>query len=647
MRKHRMQRWVTGGLGVAVVALSVIAGPVSSNAQSVPHSGSTLHVPFPVGSVPTSVFPFYDATQCTTTNIDYWNVQSRPGYWFGLGSSILEQPTLSSLQTPTFSTVSGHTVATVKTSAWVWSNANTGGQTQTQDAGSILFWLNMDKAQRSQGASAACGYVPGLGIPDQVTNVTAPGGLTGNEVVITFSTTLNTHWLLNNELSQIDPMPKAWDITNGSNANLGACEAESWSSIATNGSDDCSNVFNYLSSLQINNSIWNWADGPYRQQSAGIASGNPDGDNVQIANTRYSGPASDQAHAVKTIQYYEYTTVAAEVTALQHGTLDTGFLDPSDVAKSPGPGKAGAIKSSLSLGSYKTVGTLLWGVFYWMYNFGNSHSTWPSTAVWATELNQQYIRGDMQRAVNQAAIDSTVNNGYSIPTISAIPKYPTNTYASGITNKYPFSTSTAKSNLEAHGWTITSTSTTCTRAGSASNECGAGIPLHASLSFNVLSPSGDPAVNTQVDDEIATMKAAGFRVSATFESANTVQAACFGGAAEWQICAYGGWIYAPDYYPSGEVLFATGSSSNSGGYSSATMQTLVHDTTAGNTTLSAADHNVSPAVSFGQWANTDDPFLWQPTPAGFTVLRKTLAGPAADIAPNPLGDFMPEFFTAI
>jgi peptide/nickel transport system substrate-binding protein len=285
-----------------------------------------------------------------------------------------------------------------------------------------------------------------------------------------------------------------------------------------------------------------------------------------------------------------------------------------------------------------------------MYNFGNSNSTWPSTAVWAKELNQQYIRGAMQESVNQAAIDSSVNNGYSIPTISAIPTYPKNTYATGITNKYAYSTSKAKASLVAHGWTITSGSnstTTCTRPGVASNECGAGIPRVASLSFNVLSPSGDPAVNQQVDDEIATMHAAGIHVTATFEGANTVQAACFGGAAEWQICAYGGWIYAPDYYPSGEVLFATGSSSNSGGYSSPTMQTLVHDTTAGNTALNAKDTHVSPATSFGQWANTDDPFLWQPTPAGFTVLIKTLAGPAADIAPNPLGDFMPEFFTAI
>lgn len=647
MRKHRMQRLVTAGLGVAVVALSVIAGPVSSNAATKHSGSSTLNVPFSPGSVPTSVFPFYDATQCTTTNIDYWNLQSRPGYWFGLGSSILEQPMLSSLETPTFSTVGGKTVATVKTYNWVWSTANTGGQTQVQDAGSILFWLNMDKAQENQGASAACGYVPGLGIPDQVSNVTAPDGLTGNEVVITFDTTLNTKWLLNNELSQIDPMPKAWDITNGSNANLGACEAESWSSIKTDGTDDCSNVFNYLSSLQINNPIWDWADGPYRQTAAGYASGSPDGDNTQIANTRYSGPAFDQPHAVKTIQYYAYTSVGAETSSLKDGLLDSGYLDPSDVAKSPGPGKAGAIKSSLGIHGYKTIGTELWGVFYWMYNFGNSHSTYPSTAVWAQELNQQYIRGAMQQSVNQASIDSSVNNGYSIPTISAIPTYPKNTYATGITNKYTFSTSKAKAALTAHGWDTSTFPATCTRPGTASNECGVNIPRGASLSFVVLSPSGDPAVNQQVDDEIATMKQAGIKVTATFESANTVQAACFGGASEWQICAYGGWIYAPDYYPSGEVLFATGSSSNSGGYSSPTMQTLVHDTTAGNVGLNQIDHNVSPATSFGQWSNTDDPFLWQPTPAGFTVVKTTVTGPSADIAPNPLGDFMPEFFTAI
>jgi peptide/nickel transport system substrate-binding protein len=649
MRKHRMQRWVTGGLGVAVVALSVIAGPVSSNA-AVNHSSSTLRVPFSPGSFPNSEFPFYSASTCLTVNIDYWNLQSRPGYWFGLGASILEQPTLSSLNQPVFSTSGGKTVATITSKNWVWSNANTGGQTQTQDAGSILFWLNLDKAQRTQGSSAACGYVPGLGIPDQVTNVTAPLGLTGNKVVIDFSAALNTKWVLNNELAQIDPMPKAMDITSGSNANLGACEAESWGSIKTDGTDDCSLVFNYLSSLQINNAIWNWSDGPYRQQSAPYASGQPTGFDVQIANTRYSGPASDHAHAVKTIDYSEYASTGAETTALQGGQLDTGFVDPNQVQKSPGPGKAGANKLS-GLTAFKTVGTELWGVFYWMLNFGNSHSTSPAniaTNPWVAELNQQYIRGAMQSSVNQPAIDSSVNNGYSIPTISAIPTYPKNTYATGITNKYPFSNATAKSKLEAHGWALVSGKMQCAHTGTSSTECGADIGLHADLGpFVVLSPSGDPAVTLQVNDEVTTMQASGFDVSAHFEPANDVANACFGGTAAWEICAYGGWIYAPDYYPSGEVLFATGSGSNSGGYSSATMNTLVHDTTAGNTALNASDTHVTPHTSFGQWSDTDVPFLWQPTPTGFTELRKTLAGPAADIAPNPLGDFMPEFFTAI
>lgn len=649
MRKHRMQRFVTAGLGVAIVALSVIAGPVSSNASSVtPHSGgSTLSVPFSIGSDPTSVFPFYDATQCTTTNIDYWDLMSRPGYWFGLGASIAEQPTLSSLNAPLFTSSGGNTVVTITSKGWLWSSANTGGSTQVLNAESIVFWLNMDKAQEQQGASAACGFVPNFGIPDQVLNVTTPSGPTGNKVVITFHGSLSHAWLLANELSQIQPMPKAWDITSSGNANLGKCETESWASVSKTGSDDCSKVFNYLTSLQINNPIWTWSDGPYRQASAGYSSGSPDGDDVQIANTRYSGPASDRAHAVKTIQYYEYSELSAEVTALQHGTLSTGFVDPSDVTASPGPGKAGTNKLP-DLTNFKTVGTELWGVFYWMYNFGNSHSTWPSTAVWAQELNQQYIRGALQQSENQAQIDSNVNNGYSVPTISAIPTYPKNSYATGITNKYVYSTSKAKAALTAHGWDTAVFPAKCTRPGTGPTDCGVNIPANSTLSFVVLSPSGDPAVTEQVTDEINSFHAAGIKVTADYELATTVQDACFGGAAIWEICAYGGWIYAPDYYPSGEVLFATGSSSNSGGYSSPTMQKLVADTTiSGNVALNGINHAVSPATSFGQWSNTDDPFLWQPTPAGFTELLKSLAGPAADIAPNPLGDFMPEYFTAI
>ena len=54
-------------------------------------------------------------------------------------------------------------------------------------------------------------YVPGINaIPDDVTNVVATSP---SEVTFTLSGAVNTNWYTYNNLSQITPMPKAWDIT--------------------------------------------------------------------------------------------------------------------------------------------------------------------------------------------------------------------------------------------------------------------------------------------------------------------------------------------------------------------------------------------------------------------------------------------------
>ena len=43
----------------------------------------------------------------------------------------------------------------------------------------------------------------------------------------------------------------------------------------------------------------------------------------------------------------------------------------------------------------------------------------------------------------------------------------------------------------------------------------------------------------------------------------------------WEIVAFGGWIYSPDYLPTGEELFATGAGSNSGSYSDQKANSLI------------------------------------------------------------------------
>jgi peptide/nickel transport system substrate-binding protein len=586
-------------------------------------------------------------------NIDYWFLFDRPGLWFGLGSSISLIPNLSPLDA-TVKTVGANTVATVVSKGWLWSNA--AGHLERMTSRDIMFWLNMDKAtgthSEQQLGNVACGYVPGFGLPGEALAATA----SGQAVHITFKGHENSFWILYNQISQIDPMPYVWDINhNGGAPGSGGCSTELYSHVKTNGTDPCVAVFTYLNGLQINNALWQWADGPYRQQSAGYSSGKPTGNNVLVANNHYSDTL-DKVHAVKRIVYFPEATTAAEFAQLQdygHGgnQITFGYADGTDVQPSPGVGKAGNnIKPNMQ--NYKTVGSVDFGAFYFMFNYDNAHSTYQTTGplpLWAKLNNQLYFRQAMQEAINQPGIIAHRLNGYSLDTYSAVPVEPPNKYSKGIANPFPFSPANAKALLKAHGWDSTPATKNTFPAVCdlvRPNGCGSqgyAIPKGSQLTFTGLFPTGDSAFTNQIGDEATTLAAAGINMVQDWQPASTVAPDCFGGAGLWEVCGYGGWLYAPDYFPSGEVLFGIGAGSNSGGYANAEMNGLLHATTDnGKLALNA----VSPVyhTSYAEYTATDLPFLWQPTPAGFTEQLRSVQGALPN---NPIGDFNPEFITAI
>jgi peptide/nickel transport system substrate-binding protein len=636
MRNRSIRRLVGTGLAVSGLTMGVLAGTMTSGAVT-PKAGSTLAVALPIGSVPTSTFPFYSAAQCTTTNIDYWNLEVRPGYWFGLGNSVAEQPALSALNPATITPSGANTSISFTTKSWKWSN---GTSTRTMDAQDIAFFLNMDKAQSKQGAQSFCGDAPGFGFPDQVLSVTYPGGLTGNSVTVVMKGHASKLWLLYNELSQIIPMTPAWDVTAGGPST---CSTEAFATVSSAGTDVCSTVFKYLSGLQINDPLWSWSDGPYRQQSAEYSSGVPDGNDVQVANADYSGP--QKAQAVQTIDYKPYTDLAPEISDLQSNKLDLGVVDTTDVSKSPGPGLAGH-NLLPNLGGYKVEGGVTFGVFYWMFNFDNAHSTYHTKGAlpsYARLNGNQYFRAALQSGENQATVIAHVENGYGVDTFSAIPTYPASAFNKGVKNPYPYSKTAGKALMAKYGWNVKSFPAVCAKSNCAMPG-GPSIPKGTKATEQVLVPSGIPSVKTQTLDEAASIKAGSdIQITPKFELATTVQNACFGGTAPWQICGYGGWIYAPDYYPSGEVLFAAGSGSNSGGYVSSEMNALISATTTnGSLALNANDPKYK--TSFAEFSATNLPFLWQPTPTTFGEFATSIVGAQA---PNPLNNFNPEYITAI
>ena len=109
-----------------------------------------------------------------------------------------------------------------------------------------------------------------------------------------------------------------------------------------------------------------------------------------------------------------------------------------------------------------------------------------------------------------------------------------------------------------------------------------------------------------MEAEQAAWQQAGIKITLTTASFNTVignAVPCSGKSCTWELENWsGGWVYAPDYYPSGELLFQTGAGSNSGSYSDKKADALIHDTAFGDANLTAYQNYLAVQL----------PVVWQP-----------------------------------
>ena len=142
-----------------------------------------------------------------------------------------------------------------------------------------------------------------------------------------------------------------------------------------------------------------------------------------------------------------------------------------------------------------------------------------------------------------------------------------------------------------------------------------------------------------MEAEQAAWQQAGIKITLTTASFDTVlgnAVPCSGKSCTWELENWGGgWVYAPDYYPSGELLFQTGAGSNSGSYSDKTNDTLIHDTNFGDSTLAQYENYLAKSL----------PVVWQPNQAyAVTEIQKNLQGVTPQ---NPLLNINPEnwYFT--
>jgi peptide/nickel transport system substrate-binding protein len=541
-RRYRRLMGMVSGIAAAAFVVGACSsgggtpGPSSSGGQA--KSGGVGTFALPPAVVPDWIFPFIDSAHSSIDNRNQFEyLMYRPLYWFGQNGEPIVNDSLSLADAPVFS--NNNRTVTIKLKNYHWSN----GEAVT--AQNVEFWLNMLAADKSNWAY----YVPG-GLPDNLTGykVTSP-----DTIVLSLKTAFSPDWFTDNELSQITPLPMAWDKTSATSA--GSC-ATSVSS--------CAAVYQYLysqakqTSTYTSSPIWQVVDGPWR-----LAQYQTTGYSMFKPNPKYSGPVKP-----KLSEFVEqpFTTESAELNVLRSGNLSVGYLPVTDIAQ----------KSLIASSGYSLSVWLDAGINYFPYNFNN-----PTDGP---IFRQLYVRQAFQRLINQPQYISQIWQGYASPTYGPVPVDPPNPFVDSYekANPYPFSVSAAHQLLASHGWTVKANGvTTCTSPGTGASDCGAGVPAGAKLQFNLLYASGITEVTQEMEAMKSTFSQVGIvlnlsqapfdQVISSSVPCKPTQASC-----SWQLDNWGGgWSYSMDHFPNGDLIFGTGAGDNFGSYSSPTADGLI------------------------------------------------------------------------
>jgi peptide/nickel transport system substrate-binding protein len=566
--------------GMLAVALAVAGCGLSTprNSGHTPTSGGTATYALPANSTPNYIFPFTPGQYFTVVNTD--NLQYllyRPLYWFGDQGRPYLNPALSVGEQPRYQ---GQTVTIRLKQGYRWSN---GEHVTAQD---VVFWMHMMKAvvKRSTSTVNWGGYVPG-DFPDNVTNIRAVGS---SEVQMTIIGKYNKEWFTYNELSQITPMPMAWDQSSAGHK-----------SDCTRNLGDCIAVFKYLDGLSKNPATWShsplWGivDGPWRLKSL-----NSQGVLSFTYNTAYSGPVP--RHHITGFTELPFTSEEAEYNVLAAGgsnPVDVGYL-PTVNAPVPPPGSS---VGQNPVSGYRLQPLFTWGLSYFPFNFS---STNPQLSI----ISQQYFRQAIQLLENQAAIIQGPLHGYGHVTTGPVGGFPPTKYLSPLARSgdpYPYDPSEARRLLSKHGWNVDPRGvSTCTQPGTGPAECGKGVSHGAQLSFDLLYATGQAWLESALLQLVSNARQVGIKITLIPRSFNGVLSVVEGGG-QWEMADWGlGWSYVPDYLPTGDELFQTGSFGNLGKYSNPQNDALIKKT------LSSSDMHLM--YAWQDYLTKQVPVVFQP-----------------------------------
>jgi peptide/nickel transport system substrate-binding protein len=551
--KNRRPR-VRGGMlaAVAVGVLGLVAAGCAGNGSSAtgntPVQGGTAVWAEPPANIPTYIFPYMDSANISNLNLfDFQYLMYRPLYWFGQNGQPTVDYALSVANPPTFS----GTKVTITLKHYMWSNGT------PVTASDVMFWLNMERAEPAD-------YGAYTGFPANVKDITV---VSPTELTLVMDKAYNPNWFIYNDLSQVTPMPAAWDRT-----------ASGPSSCETTVSD-CGAVYTYLDGQSkdltsyVTSPLWSIVDGPWR-----LSAFNADGHVTFVPNKSYSGPVKPKLSA---FQEVPFTTDAAEYDVLQSPSsatkIDFGYLPDQDAPAKPANATTGT--NPLASKGYTLAPVYPWGIDYYVMNYQDTISDH------AAIFKQLYFRQALAYLMNQKSIISGPLRGYGAVTVGPVAATPVTQWLSATGKQgdpFPYNPAKAKELLTSHGWNVVPNGvSTCTDP----SKCGAGITAGSQLSFSYVYESGVTWVTQAMTALQSNAAQVGIKLNLEPKPFNDVLSVAggncvvAGSSCSWDFANWGfGWSFSPDYLPTGDQLFECGAIANSGGYCDPTDDAMIEQT---------------------------------------------------------------------
>lgn len=302
--------------GVSVAGLKQygpgLTSPTTGSGAKI--SGGTVYFSEAADSPPNYIFPMYAPQYCGINNIDELNfLLYRPLYWYGNHYSPTVDYDYSVGKKPVVS--NGGKTYTISLNNYKWSDG------ETVNADDLVFWMNMLEASP---ATEWCGSVPGL-FPFNVKSYSAVSPTTFQ---ITMKKAYNPTWMLYNELSQITPLPLAWDRTSLSQPVPTTFAGSIGSTVKGAGK-----VYNFLNTegAELNTwggPLWTVVDGPWKVQSTTST-----GQVTFVPNTAYSGSPKPSISKFVELPFTSDTAIFNEMLSGGPSALTVTALPAQDVPK--------------------------------------------------------------------------------------------------------------------------------------------------------------------------------------------------------------------------------------------------------------------------------------------------------------------------